>query len=108
MLLTAERSWGPIDHWTFSFKRRWKEAAQEGDVEYAISNGWTLVKLWWIGMVFVTHMMDGLEGNHNIEEYRCIWIEASRLSGTIYKGVIQLEQQIKSASEVLYNSNMLY
>ena len=82
--------------------------AQEGDVEYAISKGQTLVELGQRGMVLLTHMMDRLEGNHNIEEYHCIWIEASRLSGTIYKGVIQLEQQIKSASEVLYNSNMLY
>ena len=46
--------------------------AQEGDVEYAISKGWALVKLGWRGMVFLTHMMDGLEGNRNIKEYH--WI----------------------------------
>ena len=81
-----------FDHWAFSFKRRWKEVAQEGGVEYAIFEGQTLVKLGWRGMVFLTHMMDGLEGNHNFKEYCWIWIEASRLSGMIYKGVIWLEQ----------------
>ena len=66
-----------------------------------------LVELGWRGMVLMTHMMDGLEQNHNFKEYYWIWIEASRLSGTIYEGVIWLEQQIEFASEVLYNSNTL-
>lgn len=86
MLLTAETSWGPINHWAFSFKRRWRDAVQREDIEYAVSKGRTLVELGRRGMVLMVHMMDGVEGNGRLEEYRWLWMEASRLSGTIYEG----------------------
>lgn len=103
-LSTAETSWGPIDHWASSFQRRLSEATQEDDTEYIISKGRTLIELGRRGMVLMLHMMDGLEGNASPEEYRWIWREASELSGTIYEGVIRLEQQVAVVSESFYNS----
>lgn len=103
MLLTAEKDWGPIDHWAFSFKRRWKEAVQADDIEEALSKGRTLVELGRRGIVFMIHMMDGIEGNGSLDKYCWNWVEASRLTGMIYDGVIRLEQQIELASEYLYS-----
>ena len=103
ILLTAETTWGPIDHWAFSLKRRWRNAGKE-DVEYVVSKAWTLVELGQRVIILMLHMMDGIEGKDmNIDDYWWIWMEASRLNGTIHKGMIQLEQQIEVTAEVLYN-----
>ena len=103
ILLTTETSWGPIDHWAFSFKRRWRNADRE-DVEYAVSKAQTLVELGQRVIVLMLHMMDGIEGKDmNIDDYWWIWMEASRLNVTVHEGIIWLEQQIEVAAEVLYN-----
>lgn len=103
ILLTAETTWGPINHWAFSFKRRWRNAGKE-DVEYAVSKAWTLVKLGQRVIILMLFMMDGTEGKDmNIDNYQWTWMEASRLNGTIHEGIIWLEQQIEVTAEVLYN-----
>lgn len=103
ILLTAETTRGPINHWAFSFKRRWRNAGKE-DVEYAVSKAWSLVKLGQRVIILMLYMMDGTEGKDmNIDNYQWTWMEASRLNGTIHEGIIWLEQQIEVTAEVLYN-----
>ena len=53
-------------------------------------------------VVLMTHLMNGIEVR-SLEDYPVIWMESSTLSGTIYKGVIQLVQEIKLISNLLYN-----
>ena len=102
-ILMAETTWGPTNHWAFSFKRRWRNAGKE-DVEYVVSKAQTLVKLGWRVIILMLHMMDGIEGKDtNIDDYQWIWMEVSRLNRTIHKGIIRLEQHIEVAAEVLYN-----
>lgn len=101
-LLTAETTWGPIDHWAFSFQRRWRDARQEQSIEYTMSKARTLVELGRRAMILLLHLLDGIEGGDVLEDYRWVWIEALRLSGTINDGVVRLEQQMSIAAEAMY------
>ena len=82
VLPTAEKVWGPINHWAFSFKGRYRKGGQEGSNDYTVSKAWTLVELGQRAIMLMVHMMDGTDG-HAINKYRWIWMKVLRLNRAI-------------------------